>query len=217
MGCSNSAELATKQELVSNYSLNVFGAEYAAPESKAGECPFVLHFNHKLSWSNADYNVQNPQNKQLWFKVDGQALSLRCKKTMFDANGKPVFLIKEKLAQLDDKQTVCTPDESQELFVISSNFGNTEQRTTVKDVNGVEHEIYMAMDFLGCKGGMWIGNPEKGGKLIAKIRSPVELQNFIPNGWDAQDFYVEFAAGVDTAFMVAMIVGYTEMEDTYDD
>ena len=49
--------------------------------------------------------------------------------------------------------------EETELFVVASNFANTKQTTTVKDQSGVEHDIHMAMDFLGFKGGMWVGKP----------------------------------------------------------
>ena len=51
------------------------------------------------------------------------------------------------------------------------------------------------------------------GPCIAKITSPLQFKNFLPNGFDADDYIVQIPAGVDAALVVAMVLAYDEMEE----
>jgi len=188
----------------------VFDQKFIVP---AG-APLFLHFRAKLSWSADDFIISNAQTGQKWFSVDGQAFSLNQKKFILDLYGNQVFTMQEN-AILDDKQTVYTPD-GREIFAVSSNFGNTKQSTQVTTLgpNGRWVEINMRADFWGSNGAIFIG-PLDTGVAIATFHSPTELQNFLPGRWAQDDYFVKIAPGVDAAFIVAMMVAYNEMNDSY--
>ena len=104
------------------------------------------------------------------------------------------------------KQTVCHPD-GRELFVVSSNLGNTKQTTSVTTLQGNREVVNMRADFWGTVGATFLG--------IATFHSPDEMQNFLPGEWTREDFFVQIAPGVDTAFVVVMIVVYKKMNTTF--
>ena len=104
------------------------------------------------------------------------------------------------------KQTVCHPD-GRELFVVSSNLGNTKQTTSVTTLQGKREVVNMRADFWGTVGVTFLG--------ITTFHNPDEMQNFLPGEWTREDFFVQIAPGVDTAFVVVMIVVYKKMNTTF--
>eukprot|EP00164_Ancoracysta_twista_P015608 GFYU01025871.1.p1 GENE.GFYU01025871.1~~GFYU01025871.1.p1 ORF type:complete len:261 (+),score=89.71 GFYU01025871.1:113-784(+) len=217
MGCGSSKdkEAFEKLEVMSlpeGQTLSVFGNQYVVPHGK----PLVLHLKAKFfCWSGDDFKVKDPETKEVYFQAQGKALSFEEKKTVFDAQGNRVFIMKEKLMQLDDKQSVFSgADPQKKLFEVSSNFGNTKQYATVKDSDGKEVKLGMKMTFVGTRGSVWIGEVNAG-QCIAKVTSPVEWQNFAQYDWARDDFFVEIAPGVDAALVVAMILAYDEMDSSY--
>ena len=103
------------------------------------------------------------------------------KRVICDGDGCPLFVIKEPLMQVDDKQYVYATDSdgkpAQELFRIGSNFGNTSQYTeNLKNAKGEAIQLKGKMTLVSMKGGIWLGDV-KTGQPIAKVCSPVTYKD----------------------------------------
>ena len=106
------------------------------------------------------------------------------KRVICDGDGCPLFVIKEPLMQVDDKQYVYATDSdgkpAQELFRIGSNFGNTSQYTeNLKNAKGEAIQLKGKMTLVSMKGGIWLGDV-KTGQPIAKVCSPVTYKDPLP-------------------------------------
>eukprot|EP00438_Fugacium_kawagutii_P032012 Skav224607 [mRNA] locus=scaffold3477:44718:45378:- [translate_table: standard] len=154
------------------------------------------------------------------FQCQGKFLSFSEKRVICDAEGTPLFVIKEPLMQLDDKQYVYSADEEgkpkDELFRIASNFGNTKQYTqNLKSKTGRPIELHGRMTLVSMKGGIWLGDPGKG-LAVAKVCSPVTYKDFLPDDFDRNEYLVEIPPGVDSALVLAMVLAYEQMEQSYE-
>ena len=54
------------------------------------------------------------------------------------------------------------------------------------------------------------------GQAIAKVCSPVTYKDFLPDDFDRNDYIVEIPPGVDSALVIAMVLAYEKMEQSYD-
>ena len=176
-----------------------------------------------------------------WFQVKGNAWSFSSAKVVFGKDDKPLFLIADKAwwNVLNDAQTVfdcrgmedlkharkVTKDKSKAMLSVSSNVGNTKQKTKVKN-SGVKGTLDEMVDvvgkctFLNGKCALWRdGDYKTGGTPLARFMSPLELQNFIDykslSGDPTQDFYLTVAPGADIAFCLAFVIAIREMDETY--
>ena len=125
----------------------VFDPKYVVPQGP----PLILHFRAKFGFSQDDFQINYARSGSKWFFVDGKAFSFSSKRYILDCWGNQVFMMQEKVALnnlLDNKQTVCHPD-GRELFVVSSNFSNTKQTTSVTTHQGQLLEVNMRADFWG--------------------------------------------------------------------
>lgn len=210
--------------------INVFGEKWIVPKGKDA----MIYIRSKF-WSLSDgsftiRDVSETKTKEgtPLFACKGQAFSLSSKRTIFDASDgeTPVFGLKEKLMQIDDKQSVCKCTGKgkdtvigDEMFKVGSDFGNTNQYTVGLKNLGVPEEISMQADFVGMKGGIWLGSVDTG-VPIAKFVSPLQLKNVIPEMGGMQfggdDYFINVAAGVDMALVVALVLAYEEMNQSYD-
>ena len=121
----------------------------------------------------------------------GKFLSLSDKRVICDTEGTPIFVIKEPLMQLDDKQYVYSVDAEgkplQELFRVGSNMGNTAQYTqNLKSKSGKPIDLHGKMTLVSMKGGIWNGKPQVG-QPIAKVCSPVTYKDFLPDDFDRNE------------------------------
>mmetsp|Transcript_8870 Transcript_8870/g.21192 ORF Transcript_8870/g.21192 Transcript_8870/m.21192 type:complete len:224 (+) Transcript_8870:94-765(+) len=221
MGCAAStAEIPI--ELVANKdsaNLTVFDSKYVVPEGKN----MMLHLKAKVfSFSGDSYKILDANNEnKVVFQCMGKFLNLDHKRVLCDADEKPIFVIKEPLMQLDDKQAVFSADPEgkpgEELFRVGSNFGNTAQYTqNLKNSKGEPIELNGKMTLVSMKGGIWLGGANTG-QAIAKVCSPVTYKDFLPDDFDRNDYIVEIPPGVDSALVIAMVLAYEKMEQTYDD
>jgi uncharacterized protein YxjI len=195
--------------------LCVFGKEYVVPEGK----PLFLAMKNKISWTGDDYIIKDAATQEVWFKIDGK-LSFCEKKTMFDRNGAPVFIMKEKVMQLDDVQTVYSgKDPTRLMFEVKSNIGNSKQRAKVTAEGGREVEIVSKCSLTDSHCAMWLGEPKEGGHPIACFKCKGDIMNFCPNGLNdggyVCDYYVEIAPGVDAAMVVAIVMAQCQMNESY--
>ena len=71
------------------------------------------------------------------------------------------------------------------------------------------------------QGAIWVGNaPSKKwkkkkvpvGPCIARIRSPEDFKDSMPEGWDRSDYLVEIVPGADAAVVLALLLSYEEFE-----
>eukprot|EP00435_Cladocopium_sp_Y103_P008326 s4358_g2.t1 len=220
MGCANStAEIPI--ELAENKNaeaLTVFNSKYVVPGPKN----MMLHLKAKVfSFSGDTYKIKDSNNEnQVMFQCQGKFLSFEHKRVICDADGTPVFVITEPLMQIDDKQVVhrVTPEgkPSEELFRVGSNFGNTAQYTqNLKNTKGHGITLNGKMSLLSMKGGIWLG-PAGKGQAVAKVCSPVTYKDFLPDDFDTRDYIVEIPPGVDSALILAMVLAYEKMEQTYE-
>ena len=53
------------------------------------------------------------------------------------------------------------------------------------------------------------------GQAIAKVCSPVTYKDFLPDDFDRNDYIMEIPPGVDSALVIAMVLAYEKMEQSY--
>jgi len=214
MGCVNStADVPVDIKPMSDPNeLCVFGSEYVVQPGQN----VVLRLKNKIFDLSGDtYKIINVKDESVKFQCKGKALSWTDKRVIFNAQDAPIFVMKEKLMQLDDKQSVYSTDAegkpNDEMYKVGSNFGNTKQYTSgLKNKAGKEITVNGKMTILSNKGVLWYGEIDKG-IPIAKLCSPAEFRDFV----DAGTYFVEIAPGVDMALIVSMVLAYAEMESTY--
>lgn len=222
------------QPLADSKRLVVFGEQYITDK------PIALHLRTKWSWSGDTMSVKD-QFGEKWFSVKGDLWSFSETKVIYGKDDKPLFVIADKAWWniLDDAQVVfdcrgvedlkeardVKKDKSKFMFAVSSNFGNTKQKATVRN-SGVNGEMDEMVDIVGkCtffdqKCAMWRdGDYKSGGTPIAKFMSPIEMQNFFDyksaSGDPTQDFYLTVAPGADVAFCLAFVIAIREMNESY--
>jgi len=216
MGCVNSTDKIdlTLKAMGDSNELCVFGPQYMVPPGQNA----LIRLKQKIfSMSGDTYKIINVKDESVKFNCKGKILSLQDKKVIYNAKGAPLFVMMEKLLQLDDKQTVysCGVDGTRkdELYKIGSNIGNTKQYTDgLKNQAGKSITLNGDMDFISYKGSIWYGEVNKG-IPIAKLCSPVEFKNLLQS---EGDYLVEIAPGVDMALIVSMVLAYAEMNESYD-
>lgn len=214
MGHANSTDEipVTLQAMDDPNELCVFGPEYVVPPGQSS----ILRLKNKIfSLSGDTYKIINVRDESVVFQCKGTALSLTDKRVIFNAQDTPVFVMKEKLMQLDDKQSVYSVDAEgkpkDEMYKVGSNFGNTKQKTHgLKNQAGKDIILNAHMTLLSSKGSMWYGDIDKG-IPIAKLCSPLEFRDLADSG----TYFVEISPGVDMALVVSMVLAYAEMESTY--
>lgn len=214
---SASSEPIEKVELecVEQGELTVFGEQYVHKGSKNA----LLHLKSNLfTLKTSTFEiVDKNDNDKVVFQYDYNMLpNIKEKKVIFDAEGNPVFHMKEKMMQMDDKQSIylANADGSvgEELFKVGGNFGNTKVKThKLKTNKGKEVELHARMKFFDMTGFIRIGDP-KTGTPIARIGDPKELDSDSAARWLREDYLIEIAPGVDVALIVAVVLGYEQLE-----
>ncbi|CAE7389130.1 unnamed protein product, partial [Symbiodinium sp. KB8] len=198
--------------------LTVFDSKFVVPEGKNR----MLRLKGKIfSFSGDSYKIVDANDSsKVVFQCLGKFMNFDEKRVICDGDGCPLFVIKEPLMQVDDKQYVYATDSdgkpAQELFRIGSNFGNTSQYTeNLKNAKGEAIQLKGQMTLVSMKGGIWLGDV-KTGQPIAKVGSPVTYKDFLPDDFDRNEYIVEIPPGVDSALILAMVLAYEQMEQSYD-
>ncbi|CAJ1457431.1 unnamed protein product [Effrenium voratum] len=219
MGCASStAEIPIELKAFDNAdSLTVFDPKFVV-QGKS----MMLRLKAKVfSFSGDSYKIVDANDSsKVIFQCMGKFLSLSEKRVICDAGGAPLFVIKEPMLQLDDKQYVYSVDAEgkpkEELFRVGSNFGNTAQYTqNLKSKTGRPIALHGKMTLVSMKGGIWLDKAQKG-HAIAKVCSPITYKDFLPDDFDRNEYLVEIPPGVDSALVLAMVLAYEQMEQSYD-
>ena len=218
MGCvSSTADIPITLKAYKDDKLTVFGSKYVVPEGKN----LMLRLKAKVfSFSGDSYKIVDAQDNQVMFQCMGKFLNFDNKRVICDASGAPIFVIKEPMMQLDDKQYVYSTDAegkpAKEMFQVASNIGNTAQYTkNLTNASGQALQLNGKMTLVSMKGGIFLG-AIKEGQAIAKVCSPVTYKDFLPDDFDRSEYIVEIPPGVDSALVLAMVLAYEQMEQSYD-
>ncbi|KAG8718149.1 hypothetical protein FRC08_005860 [Ceratobasidium sp. 394] len=158
----------------------------------------------KISLSGDSYAITDVQGRP-YFKMEGHAFHIRDKKTLMQADGRPIFNIQNKLLSIHSQYLVYNATQSTEsepLFVVKSHFSLTGARLDVSFVNAADGRTVV----FELKGSFFDRNAEitMGGQPIARI-----TRQFMNAGellFDQQTYFLTVAPGVDAAMMVALCV-----------
>ncbi|KAH7337025.1 tubby C-terminal-like domain-containing protein [Rhizoctonia solani] len=158
----------------------------------------------RMSLSGDSFEITDPQGRP-YFKMEGSALSFREKKTLKQADGRPIFNIQNKLLTIHRRYLVYNANESTEsepLFTIKSHFALTGAKIDVEFTNAVDGRQVM----FDLRGSFFDRSAEvtANGQPVARIS-----RQFLNSGellFDQQTYYLTVAPGVDAAMMVALCV-----------
>ena len=126
-----------------------------------------------------------------------------------------VFQCLGKFLNFDHKRVLGDADENFELDPTLGILHRSAQYTqNLKNLKGEPIELNGKMTLVSMKGGIWLGAAGKG-QAIAKVCSPVTYKDFLPDDFDRIDYIVEIPPGVYSALVIAMVLAYEKMEQSY--
>ncbi|KAJ3184777.1 hypothetical protein HDU85_001455 [Gaertneriomyces sp. JEL0708] len=176
----------------------------------------TLHLREKIfSFSGDDFKIKDPHTDQVYFRVEGRALSLRDKKTFLDAYGEPVMnMKKEFIAFVPNHELYYGNDSKNKLVEIRAHVTFMTPRLSVSfysKLGEIPVEMGIKGDWLARRAVVWMDYGRKGKEnriIVAKVTAPVLTGRNLFFG--VQDYYVEIAPGVDIALIVAICVALDE-------
>ncbi|CCO30763.1 hypothetical protein BN14_04793 [Rhizoctonia solani AG-1 IB] len=136
----------------------------------------------RMSLSGDSFEITDPQGRP-YFQIEGSALSFREKKTLKQADGRPILNIQNKLLTIhrQDVQFKNAADGRQVQFDLRGSFFDRNAEVTVD------------------------------GQPVARISR--QFMNSGQLLFDQQTYYLTVAPGVDAAMMVALCVCMDEKSD----
>ncbi|KAF8606971.1 DUF567-domain-containing protein [Ceratobasidium sp. AG-I] len=158
----------------------------------------------KWSLSGDSFEITDLQG-QPHFKMEGNAWNIRSKKTLMQADGRPIFNIQQKLLTLHFRYLVYNADESTEsepLFEVKSHFSIKGAKLAVSFTNTSDNRPVT----LELKGDFFDRNAEitANGQAVARIsRQTINAGELLFN---QQTYFLTVAPGVDAATIVALCV-----------
>ncbi|KAB5595861.1 Protein LURP-one-related 15 [Ceratobasidium theobromae] len=158
----------------------------------------------RFSLSGDSFDITDPQGR-LYFKMEGSVFNIRDKKTLKQADGRPIFNIQNKLLSIHHQYLVYNANQSTEsepLFMIKSHFSLTGAKIDVAFTNAADGRQVV----FDLKGSFFDRSAEitVDGQPVARIS-----RQFLNSGeifFDQQTYYLTIAPGVDAAMMVALCV-----------
>ncbi|CAE6449875.1 unnamed protein product [Rhizoctonia solani] len=143
-----------------------------------------------MSLSGDSFEITDPQGRP-YFSMEGNAFSIRSKKTLKQADGRPILNIQNKLLTIHTHYLVYKANESTEsepLCVIKSHFSVT-----------------------GTKIDVAFRNAADGREVVFDLRGSFFDRSEIL--FNQQTYYLTVAPGVDAAMMVALCVCMDEKQN----
>jgi len=158
----------------------------------------------RMSLSGDSFAITDVQGRP-YFKMEGNAFHIRDKKTLMQADGRPIFNIQNKLLSIHSQYLVYNATqstESQPLFTVKSHFSMTGANLDVSFINASDNRLVK----FELKGSFFDRSAEitMGGQPVARIS-----RQFMNSGellFDQQTYFLTVAPGVDVAMMVALCV-----------
>ncbi|CAE6464152.1 unnamed protein product [Rhizoctonia solani] len=165
----------------------------------------------RMSLSGDSFDITDPQGRA-YFKIEGSVLSLRDKKTLKQADGRPIFNIQNKLLSIHRQFLIYNANQSTEsepLCVIKSHFSLTGAKLDVQFKNAADGRQVQ----FDLRGSFFDRSAEVtvNGQPVARIS-----RQFLNSGellFDQQTYYLTVAPGVDAAMMVALCVCMDEKQN----
>ncbi|CAE6390873.1 unnamed protein product [Rhizoctonia solani] len=151
----------------------------------------------RMSLSGDSFEITDPQGRP-YFQIEGSALSFREKKTLKQADGRPILNIQNKLLTIHRQFLIYNANESTDSEPLDVTFKNAA------DGRQVQFDL---------RGSFFDRNAEVtvNGQPVARIS-----RQFMNSGqllFDQQTYYLTVAPGVDAAMMVAMCVCMDEKQN----
>ncbi|KAF8606972.1 DUF567-domain-containing protein [Ceratobasidium sp. AG-I] len=158
----------------------------------------------RISLSGDSFAITDVSGRP-YFKMEGNAFHIRDKKTLMQADGRPIFNIQNKLLSIHSQYLVYNATQSTEsepLFVVKSHFSLTGAKLDVSFTNASDNRPVV----FELKGSFFDRSAEitMGGQPVARIS-----RQFMNSGqllFDQQTYFLTVAPGVDVAMMVALCV-----------
>ncbi|CAE6413629.1 Protein LURP-one-related 15 OS=Arabidopsis thaliana GN=At5g01750 PE=1 SV=1 [Rhizoctonia solani AG-1 IB] len=165
----------------------------------------------RMSLSGDSFEITDPQGRP-YFQIEGSALSFREKKTLKQADGRPILNIQNKLLTIHRQYFIYNANESTDsepLCLIKSHFSVTGAKLDVQFKNAADGRQVQ----FDLRGSFFDRNAEVtvDGQPVARIS-----RQFMNSGqllFDQQTYYLTVAPGVDAAMMVALCVCMDEKSD----
>jgi uncharacterized protein YxjI len=180
----------------------------------------VFKLNEKFwSISHDDFTIKDI-NGVKYFKCEGKFLSLRDRKILYDLYNQPILNMLDKLFSLRGKMNIYEGDSQEKsLLQVKPKSPIFNKKFTINFFNKKTNQnelIEMHCDFLAFKCEIYYGKKNEGAPMIAKIVQNIKLKTVIT---ECNSYFVEVAAGVDTAIIVALAICFDEnrSEVTYTD
>ncbi|KAJ1303287.1 hypothetical protein OPQ81_011484 [Rhizoctonia solani] len=165
----------------------------------------------RWSLSGDSFDITDAQGRP-YFKIEGNAFSIRSKKTLKQADGRSIFNIQNKLLTIHHQYLVYNADESTDsepLFVVKSHFSFTGAKMDVAFRNasdGRQIQFDLRGSFFDRSAEITVD-----GQPVARIS-----RQFLNSGeilFNQQTYYLTIAPGVDAAMMVALCVCMDEKQN----
>lgn len=177
--------------------------------------PVVLKAQENLASLSGDSFTVTGEDGRVWFKVDAKMFSMREKKVIVDAGGRPVAGLKKKLVSLKPAlQLYRGGDFAQPVATIKQKL-LTLKPSVVVTLEGQEEAAYKAKgNFLAKKFEVYAlaGGQER---EIAKIHKESRFSSATAFAkammTDKQAYFIEAAPGADVAFLAALCVAIDEI------
>ncbi|CAE6472489.1 unnamed protein product [Rhizoctonia solani] len=165
----------------------------------------------RMSLSGDSFEITDPQGRP-YFKIEGSALSFRDRKTLKQADGRPILNIQNKMLTIHRQFYIYNANESSDsepLCLIKSHFSVTGAKLDVTFKNAADGREVR----LDLRGSLFDRNAEitVNDQPVARIS-----RQFMNSGqliFDQQTYYLTVAPGVDAAMMVALCVCMDEKQN----
>ena len=177
----------------------------------------ALYLQEKIySWTGDDFAITD-FNGIPFFRCGGRAFSFKQKKVINDVYGVPIFNIKHELLSLRGRFKLYQGAES--FRVLASidpinTFGSIYSINFFNIATGQNDYLELACDLVGSRCGIFHGSARGGAPLICRINKQYDAKNYY---FDKQNYVVEIAPNVDTAFMIGLGIIFDELKNDSSD
>ncbi|KAL4425148.1 hypothetical protein ABPG77_008253 [Micractinium sp. CCAP 211/92] len=179
------------------------------------QAPLVLKAQENLASLSGDSFTVTGEDGRVWYKVDAKMFSMREKKAIVDASGRPVAGLKKKLVALKPTLQLFRGGDFEHPVATIRQKMMTIKPSVVVTLEGQEEASYKAKgNFLAKKFEVLAvaGGQER---EIAKIHKESRFSSTTAFAkammTDKQAYFIEVAPGADVAFLVALCVAIDEI------
>jgi len=199
------------QQYISKYLRNPENKIAITDERFCFEQPITFILNENFfSISDDDFTIKD-LNGVKYFQCLGKTLSIRDKKVLYDMYNQPILNIQDKLLSLRGKMNIYEgKTQEKSILRIKPKSPIFNQKFTVTFLNKVtgKNELFeMDCDFMGFNCEIYYGKKKNGAPMICRIIKKVDTKAIFTSD---ENYYVEVAAGVDTAAMIALAICFDE-------